>query len=571
MRRALVVWAAVLLAAVPVPAADDTIPPQASHNFDKASIAREEGRLAEAATLLRSSIEEHPLYFEAHAAYLDVLRGLDRLNEAHGLYSALLEKNPGSFELKVYAAATKDTQAARQELTALLAEKPGNVRALIELGRVNLIAGDVKEAEKSLKKALKADTNLLVGHLLLGDVALRKRRWVSARKSYEAAVQIDPSYAPARMRLALAWHGHGKSDKALEILGTLLSDENLPRLVVGHWVVALIRAEKEEYRKSIESIDKILAIKPNDLGAELAKCELLMLEREPMAAVKILTETVKRHPRSPPTWFALAWAYERAGDAPELDAAQKQERWTLSADAYDKCAKMDPGVRPRDSVGFVQLLRGEYKLAEQNFKQARDIDPDFAPAQNNLGLSADIADDRKEAMKRYEVVLKKIDRENVRAMVMLALDHWLQGSPSKAIKLLKQAVKVDPEDDLAWTFLGDVNYDARKYRDAARYYRTAVEINEKNYIAWYHLGLTYEDNLKKEAEADHAYRKALDAKPADPDLDLVIRLAMINDDDRLNRLEDALHFYKLYIDLGGTEEWVPDTITALEELLAGDK
>ncbi len=570
MRRVLV-WAAILSAAFPVAAADDTIPPQARNNFDKASIAREEGRLGEAATLLRSAIEEHPLYFAAHAAYLDVLRGSGRMSEAPGLYSALLEKNPASFELKVFAAAIKDAPDGRLELATLLAKEPGNVRALIELGRADLIAGDFKEAVKSLKKAVKAEPNLIVGHLLLGDTALRKRRWPTARKAYEAAVQIDPTYAPAHLRLALAWHGQDKTDKALEILGTLLSDENLPRLVAGHWIVALIRAEKEQYRKSIESIDKILAIKPNDLGAELVKSELLMLELDPMGAVKLLTETVKRYPRSPPALFALAWAYERAGDAPELDAAQKQERWTLSADAYDKCAKMDPGVRPRDSVGFVQLLRGEYKLGEQNFKQARDIDPSFAPAQNNLGLSADIADDRKEAMKRYEIVLKKIDRQNVRAMVMLALDHWLQGSPSKAIQLLKQAVKVDPQDDLAWTFLGDVNYDARKYKDAARYYKTAVEINEKNYIAWYHLGLTYEDNLKKEAEADHAYRKALDAKPADPDLDLVLRLALINEDDRLNRLEDALHFYKLYVDLGGTEEWVPDRITALEEYLAGNK
>ena len=50
-----------------------------------------------------------------------------------------------------------------------------------------------------------------------------------------------------------------------------------------------------------------------------------------------------------------------------------------------------------------------------------------------------------------------------------------------------------------------------------------------------------------------------------------LRLALINEDDRLNRLEDALHFYKLYVDLGGTEEWVPDRITALEEYLAGNK
>ena len=65
--------------------------------------------------------------------------------------------------------------------------------------------------------------------------------------------------------------------------------------------------------------------------------------------------------------------------------------------------------------------------------------------------------------KKYEEVLRKIDKKSVRALVMLALDHWLDGASSKAIKGLDKALKIDPADDLAWTFLGDIHADRQKY------------------------------------------------------------------------------------------------------------
>jgi len=203
------------------------------------------------------------------------------------------------------------------------------------------------------------------------------------------------------------------------------------------------------------------------------------------------------------------------------------------------------------------------------FKRATDIDPDFAPAVNNLGLAQDMADNRVEAKKRYDLVLKKIDKKNVRARVMLALDLWLDGSAAKAIKELQAALKIAPEDDLAWTFLGDIHYDSRKVSSAITAYKKAVEINDRNFMAWYHMGIAYDDDKRKDEDADRCYRKALEAKP-DPPVALVLRLAEINEVDVLNRPKEALKFYQLYVDLGGKEDWVPARIEELKEALAGD-
>jgi tetratricopeptide (TPR) repeat protein len=245
------------------------------------------------------------------------------------------------------------------------------------------------------------------------------------------------------------------------------------------------------------------------------------------------------------------------------------KRLKLAAEAYERCAGMDPGVRPRDSLGFVSLLAGMHVEAVTQFRRATDIDPKFAPALNNLGLADDLADNRSMAKKRYENVIKKIDKKNVRAHVMLALDLWVDGSHNKAIKELDRALKIDPEDDLAWTFVGDIHYDNRKADSAIKAYKKATEINDRNFTAWYHMGIAYDDAKRKDEEADRCYRKALEAWP-DPEQELVLRLAIINDDTALSRLDEALKFYQLYRDLGGTEEWVPERIEELKEQLAGD-
>lgn len=218
---------------------------------------------------------------------------------------------------------------------------------------------------------------------------------------------------------------------------------------------------------------------------------------------------------------------------------------------------------PADSLGFVYLLGEKHADAMTQFRRAGDIDPKFAPAQNNIGLGADIADNRGEAKKRYELVLSKIDKQNVRAIVMLALDYWLDGSSSKAIKELERALKYKPEDDLAWTFLGDIHYDNKKIDNAIKAYRKATEINPKNFTAWYHMGIAYDDDKRKNEEADQCFRKALEARP-DPPLELVLRIALVNDDDGLNRPEESLKFYQLYLDLGGTEDWVPQRVDDLK-------
>ncbi len=546
---------------------DTNLPPEARSLFDKAEIAREEGRLEEAATLYRQAISQHGLYFNAHAGLLAAMRGLGTPEAAADLYPALLGANADSPDLQAFAAATKPPDQAILALTGITQAYSGCVRAFVELGRAYLAVDKPRDAERALKEALNRESDNATARVLLGDCYFRDGKYVNARKEYETALEKESDCVAARLRIPLCLHRTGKGEDALKELRRLVGDDAFPRLVAAHWLIAMICRESGNRSEALKTLDRILDIDVNDLTALIAKGSILLEDRQTIEAVKVFQKAVELNPKSGEALFCLGWAHERSADAPEIQDAQRKERLAAAAETYEKCANVDPTVRPRDSFGFVCLLGDKHADAMTQFRRAGDIDPKFAPAQNNIGLGSDMADNRGEAKKRYEFVLEKIDKENVRAIVMLALDYWLDGSTPKAVKELERALKIKPTDDLAWTFLGDVHYDNKKVDNAIKCYRKATEINSKNFTAWYHMGIAYDDEKRKHEEADQSYRKALEAR-SDPPVELVIRVALVNDDDGLNRLPEALKFYQLYLDLGGTEDWVPARVDELKQAIA---
>lgn len=556
--------------------ADETqAPAEARSEYDKAEIAREEGRLEEAVEHYKRAISLHPLYWQAHAGLLAALRGAGEPSRTSDLYDSLVADHPDSVELKAFQAAAREPEEAARMLDELASAHADNLRVWIELARAQLRMGDARNAEKSAKKALAIDDASMAARILLGDAYLAGDKLTSARKEYQAVLDQASDNVPARLKLALALHRSNKTDEALALLRRMVSEDNLPRLVAAHWLIGSILIEKGAHADALKSLDAILSVDKNDHDALIVKGQVLLALEKPVEAAKVFEEAVKAYPKSGTALFCLGWAQEKSAESPEIKDAQRKERLEAAAAAYEKCTNLDPSVRPRDSLGFVYLLGDLHREAITQFRRAMDIDPRFASAHNNLGLASDMADNRSEAKKRYDHVLKKIDRQNVRAMVMLALDHWLDGSTNKAIKLLKQALKAAPDDDLAWTFLGDVYYDTKKYAQAIDAYEKAVEIDDKNFFAWYHMGIAYDEDRKKDEEADQCYRKALECK-ADPPPELALRLAEVNEKENLDRLEEALRFYQLYIDLGGDvsspgTDWIPNRMEEIQKELAKKK
>jgi Tfp pilus assembly protein PilF len=127
--------------------------------------------------------------------------------------------------------------------------------------------------------------------------------------------------------------------------------------------------------------------------------------------------------------------------------------------------------------------------AADAFKKAIEIAPDFAEAHLRLAMSYDVLQQKKEAEEEYkkaaETYQKSLrqDSKDAKAFYNMALAYNKLGKMDEAAKALRQAVKLEPEnDDYQYEFglaLGHV----AQYQEAVNALEKALEINPDNYRA----------------------------------------------------------------------------------------
>lgn len=100
------------------------------------------------------------------------------------------------------------------EREALDAETAVDYRALIELTKRHISDRGFAAARETARKAIAADPGQPEAYNLLGALHEIKEDWLDAQKCYRAALEIDPTYKPARANLerTTSRHKFGKID-----------------------------------------------------------------------------------------------------------------------------------------------------------------------------------------------------------------------------------------------------------------------------------------------------------------------------------------------------------------------
>jgi DNA-binding response OmpR family regulator len=87
-------------------------------------------------------------------------------------------------------------------------------RAFIELAKRHITDRDFASARENVRKAIAADPGQPESYNLLGALLEIEGDWVEAQKFYRAALDIDPTFKPARANLerTTSWHKFGRID-----------------------------------------------------------------------------------------------------------------------------------------------------------------------------------------------------------------------------------------------------------------------------------------------------------------------------------------------------------------------
>ncbi len=244
-----------------------------------------------------------------------------------------------------------------------------------------------------------------------------------------------------------------------------------------------------DYKKTIEYLDLILSIEPDNLKAKTLLKKIIPDDEK--------TKTV-----------VVEEILDKA-ENPETVKIVDVESVNLQKEMYDSAYYNKKGQE------FYQ--QGDLESAIQYFYKSIALNKKNATAYNNLGMSYWQKNNIEEAIKNFKKAFS-INSKYTQPLTNLANVYMQQGDEKNEFLYLQKAVSINPNDEVASLFLGDYYRRKNEYFSAIKSYKNVIEINNKNSRAYMSLALCYfeieefnlcSQNLMKfldlNPESDYAY------------------------------------------------------------------
>jgi tetratricopeptide (TPR) repeat protein len=317
----------------------------------------------------------------------------------------------------------------------------------------SLPGGDRKKALDAVGKAVKLagddKTKLSRSLLLRGNLAEDENRKLA---DYNQAVIIDPKNKDALRTRGLYLLGKGKTEQAVQDLVKLVEvDEGN---AIAHHALAEAYTNLEQYDKALEALEQAAKLDPKSALTYTLRARLHAIKEDTKSALEDLDKSLELQPRN-------------------VGALIMRAR-ILMADEKVEEAKKDVDKALVIQPGLVQgiLLRAMIAGSEGKFSDAAsDLEKLSRGQPDNLGWK-----------------------------LQLAAYYQADKRPRKAIKLLDEILKDDPQTMLALRARGDALLSVGRHADAVKDYNQALKIDPKhsgilNNLAWV-LATSPNDNVR---------------------------------------------------------------------------
>lgn len=300
-----------------------------------------EGKLDAALKRYENVLARDPKNYQALLAVAELRqRAGAKPAEIDKLLSDAVKLNPGEAAPRLLLIAhrlsqreTSSALTAAQDAAAVL---PDNLQVLNALGQAQLAAGDTQQAISSFGKVAAAQPMNPQPQLPLADAYMKAKDTSGAARSLRKALEITPDYLPAQrglMQLALA---DKHVDDALAIARTV--QKQRPKEATGYLFEGEIQASQKRWDAAIAAVRTALQRAPTTEVAMRLEALYMGADR-PTDAQRFADEWAREHPRDAGFLFGL---------------------------------------------GSIALARKDFAKAEAYFRRVLAIQPDNAPALNNV-------------------------------------------------------------------------------------------------------------------------------------------------------------------------------------------
>lgn len=401
---------------------------------------KEYDKAIEAITQLERKLPDNPVIHNLRGmAYL----GKSNLAKARKSFERAVAVKPGyasaALNLAQLDLQEKQPQAARKRLESIVAVDKKNLHAMLALAQLSAMENKAGEYAGWLKKAADANPTAIQPKLLLVDYHLRKNESQKALILARDTQAAHPDSAEALDAFGKAQFAVGDKEGALETYGKLVT--MAPQSPLAHYRSGVVRASMRDVDKARVSFRQALTLKPDYIEAIMALASMEGQSGRYGEALKLAQQAQKQHPQSP------------AGHVLEGDVLMVQKQYTQAVKVYDKAYGISKSGPLAIKLHQALVLAGNAKDADAKLLQWLDEQPDDFGVRFHLAQSYTLRDQYPQAIRQYELVLKR-DLNNVVALNNLAGLYQRQKDP-RALTVAEQAYQLAPEsaavlDTLGW-------------------------------------------------------------------------------------------------------------------------
>lgn len=313
------------------------------------------GRLAEAITAYRKTLELDPKLFQAYLNLGLLLLQEGAPAEAVKALVQAVELRPEHVPARLAYAEALAGSGAKKEACAqyqeVMMREPQNAEALRGLGRLELEAGEYAAAETHLRQTLALAPNRAELHWWLAEALIGQDKLEAAVTELEAYVVAQPQDAAAHQHLGNLYHDLKRNHEALQHFdAALAAGANLPELTAAR---ARTLAELERWEEAAAAFDTLTEAEPQNAQWQFELGLVRLRQGQLEAAVPAFDHAIRLRTDFVEAYNSLALALQLGGDCSatlrvlDLRARYAQETagsYFLRAICHDRLRQLKAAV-----------------------------------------------------------------------------------------------------------------------------------------------------------------------------------------------------------------------------------
>ena len=342
---------------------------------------------------------------------------------------------------------------------------------------------------------------------LRGTTQLAKQDLAGARKSFERALALDPTYFPAVASLAGLDMIDKKPDEAKKRFEAVLAKD--PKNGQALLALAELAARSGAGKEAVAAlIAKAVTANPTEAAPRLLLIDFYLRSKEDRQALSAAQNAVAAIPENPDLLDALGRVQQASGDTNQAVAT------------FNKLAGMQPlSPKPLMRLADAHMAAKNKDAAAQSLRKALEIKPDLLEAQRGLvmlnldgkkyadalTLSRNVQKQRPKEPVGYilegdvNAVQKNWDaaisayrtglKESTSSELALKLHAVLaaSGKEAESDKFAVDWVKSHGDDAAFLFYLGDIAIKRKEYSVAEKNYASVIKLQPNNAVAFNNL------------------------------------------------------------------------------------